>query len=318
MNDTISNYIKECSIVGYTQYSIIVKFPSSKYVASQIITSVAMCILTIPVILLNGTIVLTTLKSDHLRAKVSHFPVFILSTADLFVGLLTLTLFPYIHLSEIFGSLDCGLSFTFNAIAFVPWGLSLAALCALTFERYMGVMHPIPHRNYVTKRMFLIYICCVLLVTLILVPLAVASAIFYYIFCAIYAIIPLLLHTFCYTRIFCSMRKRLRRDNCGSNSDQLQTETNLPKHIKKRYSMKELKLAKSCALVVMTFFVFCIPGEFLNVYYLEKDRIVYRVVISWYATALGVNTIINSAIFFWTRPILRKEAFKVLKGICGN
>ncbi|CAB4005162.1 Hypothetical predicted protein, partial [Paramuricea clavata] len=58
--------------------------------------------------------------------------------------------------------------------------------------------------------------------------------------------------------------------------------------------------------------------EFLNIYYLEKDIIFYRVVIAWYATALGVNTILNSVIFFWTRPILRKEAFKVLKGIRGN
>ncbi len=36
---------------------------------------------------------------------------------------------------------------------------------------------------------------------------------------------------------------------------------------------------------------------------------------SWYTTALGVNAALNSVIFFWTRPALRKEAFKVLKNM---
>ena len=73
-----------------------------------------------------------------------------------------------------------------STIAFIPWGLSLASLCALTFERYMSVIHPITHRNHFTKRKFVIYVCCVVLVTFIIVPLATASATFYYIFCAIY------------------------------------------------------------------------------------------------------------------------------------
>ena len=316
-NTTHNRYFKECSIFGYA-HLIIVEFPSSKYVVSQVAACVVMCMLTIPVVLLNGITVLTMFKSHQLSGKVCHFPVFIQSMADLFVGLLTLPLFSYLYLSEVFGSLDCVLSFVFSTIAFVPWGLSLAALCALTFERYMGVMYPIAHRNYVTKRMFLIYICCVLLVTSVLVPLAVASAIFYYIFCVVYAIIPFLLHTFCYSRIFYSTRKRLRGDNFRATSDQLETNTKSTNRAGKQYSLKEIKLAKSCALVVVTFYVCCIPGEILNIYYLEKSMIIYRVVISWYAAALGINTIINSVIFFWTRPVLRKEAFKVLKGILGN
>ena len=241
--------------------------------------------------------------------------------ADLSVGLLTLPLFSYLYLSEVHGSLDCVISFVFSTIAFIPWGLSLAALCALTCERYMGVMHPITHLNHVTKKMFFVYACCVLLVTIVLVPLAVVSATFYYIFCGVYAIVPMLLHTYCYTRILFSTRKKLRANSCSTSSDDLEAADKVSQrnHVgKRRYSLKEIKLAKSCALVVLTFYVFCIPGEFLNIYYLEKSLIIYRVVITWYATALGVNTIINSVIFFWTRPVLRKEAFKVLKGIFGH
>ncbi|CAB4005161.1 Hypothetical predicted protein, partial [Paramuricea clavata] len=52
INNTTSNYIKECSIAGYT-HVVIVEFPSSEYVVNQVLTSVAMCILMIPVILLN-------------------------------------------------------------------------------------------------------------------------------------------------------------------------------------------------------------------------------------------------------------------------
>ena len=313
MNSTRPTYVKECSVVGHV-HLVITNYPSDKYVTNQIITSVAMCAITIPLIFLNGITVLTIWKNDLLRAKVCHFPVLILSMADLSVGLLTLPLFSYLNLSEVYGSLDCTLSFVFSTVAFIPWGLSLAALCALTFERYMSVIYPVTHLNYVTKKLFLTYICCVVLVTLILSPLAVASAIFYYIFCAIYAIIPMVLHTYCYTCIFFSVRKRLQD---SPNGNQTQANTNSSNRAGKKYSIKEAKLAKSCALVVVTFYVFCIPGEFLNIYYLEKDWIIYRVVISWYATALGVNTILNSIIFFWTRPVLRTEAFKVLKRIFG-
>jgi uncharacterized membrane protein YidH (DUF202 family) len=317
MNNTIPSDIEECSIVGHP-YFVILDYPSDGYVKSQVITSVAMCVLMIPIVLLNGITILTIWKNEQLKAKVCHFLVLILSVVDLSVGLLTLPLFSYLNLSEVYGSQDCRLNFVFSTLAFIPWGLSLAALCALTFERYMSVIYPIPHRNYVTKKMFLIYIGCVFLVTAILAPLSVAAAMFYYIFCAIYAIVPMLLHTYCYTHIFFAVRKRLQQDNCNQNSDQLQTEGNSSNGAGRKYSMKEIKLAKSCGLVVVTFYVFCIPGEFLNIYYLEKDLVTYRVVISWYAAALGVNTIINSVIFFWTRPVLRKEAFKTLKGIFGD
>ena len=313
MNDTIPYYIKVCSIVGHT-YPIVARFSSSKYDFNQLITSVVISILTIPVILLNGITVLTIWKSHQLRGKVCHFTVFIQSMADLSVGLLTLPLFSYLHLREVFGSPDCVLSFVFSTVAFIPWGLSLAALCALTFERYMGVLHPFAHLKYVTKKMFLQYIYCVILVTFIIVPLAVVSATFYYIFCAVYAIIPMLLHTYCYSRILYSTRKRLRLNNNNSTSNnRTEKQSN---RIKKGHSLKESKLAKSCAMVVVTFYISCIPGEFLNIYYLEKDIMIYRVTISWYVTALAVNTTLNSLIFFWKRAGLRKEAFKVLKGIC--
>ena len=317
MNDTIHSSIKECSIVGYA-YFVIVEFPSSKYVVSQVISSAATSVLTIPVILLNAITVLTILKSNHLKTKICHFPVLIQSMADLSVGLLTLPLFTYINLSEVFGSPDCLLSFIFSTIAFIPWGLSLAALCALTFERYMGVIYPIEHRLYLTKRKFIIYVCCVMVVTLTIVPLAVASTIFYYIFCAVYAIVPVLLHAYCYSRILYSARKRLHTNNSSKSTNNNKSERRFSDRIRELSSSKELKLAKSCALIVVTFYICCIPGEFLNIYYLEIDIIIYRVVISWYTVALGVNTILNSLIFFWTRPILRKEAFKTLKGLCRN
>ena len=311
-------YAKECSILGYSHF-IIVKFPSSGYEVSQVISCVMMCMLTIPVILLNGITVLTILKSQKLRKKICHFPVLIQSLADLSVGLLTLPLFSYLYLSEVYGSVDCVLSYVFTTLAFIPWGLSLAAFCALTFERYMSILHPVAHLNHVTKKMFLMYSGCVLLITSVLVPLAVVSAIFYYIFATVYAFVPMVLHTFCYTKILFSMRKRLRQDNCIStmNHSEASTESST-RVIKTRHSAKEMKLAKSCALIVFMFYVFCLPGELISNYYLERDKTINRVVMSWYSAALGVHTIFNSVIFFWTRPTLRQEAFKILKGIVGD
>ncbi|XP_028401207.1 adenosine receptor A3-like [Dendronephthya gigantea] len=296
MNNTLlAHYVKDCSILGYA-YLIIVDFPSSEYNHNQVVTSVMNCVLTIPVIALNGITVLTLWKNRFLLLKVSNIPVLIQSIADLAVGLLTLPLFAFLHLTEVFGRPDCALSFAFSSAAFIPWGLSLAALCALTLERYISVVHPIFHRNLLTKKTFFAYSFIASFVTLVIVPLAVASAIFYYIFCGVYAIVPVLLHAFCYIRILRSRRKLV--------------PANMTRNEKGK-SLKELKLTKSCALVVLTFYVCCIPGEILNLYYLS-NIIIYRVVISWYCVALGINTVLNSVIYFWTRPALRKEAIKVV------
>lgn len=300
MNNTLLvHYVKECSILSYA-YRIIVDFPSSKFIHTQVFTSVMNCFLTIPVIVLNGITVLTLWKNRPLMLKVSNLPILIQSIADLAFGLLTLPLFTFLHLSEVYGKPNCALSFVLSSVAFIPWGLSLAALCALTLERYMSVLHPIFHRSNLTKKAFVAYSCWVSLVTLIIVPLAVASATFYYIFCVLYAIVPVLLHAFCYIRILHSRRKLVPANNMNRNG--------------KGESLKEVKLAKSCALVVLTFYVCCIPGEILNLYYLTNVMI-YRVVISWYCVAFGINTILNSVIYFWTRPRLRKEAIKVVKNI---
>ncbi|XP_028401178.1 uncharacterized protein LOC114524237 [Dendronephthya gigantea] len=317
-NKSLNTGLEECSIAGYPYY-VIEEFPSNEYVISQVVSSVICAVLTIPVILLNGITVLTILKSKILGSKICHFPVLIQSMADLTVGFLTLPLFTFLHLSEVYGGVNCKLSFALSTIAFIPWGLSLASLCALTFERYMGVLHPIAHRIYLRKKTFVMYTVGVILVTFVIVPLAGVSVIFYYIFCGAYAIIPFFLHTFCYARILCSTRKRLRHPRYStSNSTSSDQSEQKPQtgRTARRYSLREVKLTKSCALVVGTFYICCIPGEFLNIYYLEKSLIIYRVVISWYVATLGVNTILNSIIFFWTRPILRKEAFKVLKSIC--
>jgi hypothetical protein len=42
------------------------------------------------------------------------------------------------------------------------------------------------------------------------------------------------------------------------------------------------------------------------------DFTVYR---NWSITSVILNSSINSVIFFWTKTLLRKEAFKILKSL---
>lgn len=303
MSNTTYDYVKICSSADSASF-IILQFPSREYVINQIVVCAANCVLVLPTILLNGISALTIRKSSQLRERVCYFLIFIQAMVDLAVGSVSLPLETFTRAREILGTANCVTNFALSTIALMPYGLVMATTCALTFERYMGILHPIIHRTHLTKKRFFIYICCCAVALLILVPLGVASKKAYKIIGVAVISIPLVFNAFVYTKIYLAGRKALHASD--------KTFTDLSKELaRKKHLLKELKLAKSCALVVFTFYMCFLHAPILNFIFVNAEPAKFRAAQSWAGTICALNSSLNSLIFFWRSPLLRKEALNV-------
>ena len=90
-------------------------------------------------------------------------------------------------------------------------------------------------------------------------------------------------------------------------------ENNGNQSLNKRVT-REIRHAKSCFLTVVCFVVVLLPYSLSNVIFTvgTSDHILYK---DWSVALVLSNSSINSVIFFWTKTLLRKEAFKTLKSL---
>ena len=194
--------------------------------------------------------------------------------------------------------------------------LSLLMLCGLSFERYMSVVYPLVHRAKVTKRRMFKFFCFANMLSFLIISsfaehsLSLPRVIF-----ATGGSMCLLFIVFVYTSIFLTARKRLNPGNRPGVA--IPTDESDTKY-KTRF-IKELKLAKSCFLVVCTFGVCFLPSTILaSSLFSHVERDTFLGVWSWAHFLSGLNSCFISIIFFWSKPMLRKEASKVLKKCCSS
>ncbi len=265
----------------------------------------------IPIVLLNGISILAILKCSKLQQKISGFLVLILSTVDFAVGFISLPLSTYIRASEIMElPNNCLVNFLSETIVHTMFGLSLAVVCVLTLERYTSIIHPVAHRTRITKRSILISILCIIMAMLLVSFLPLASLKFYRIFGTTMVMMTLAINTFAYIQIFLIARKKIPAVSCITDSSTQQTKF----HARKIQLIQELKLAKSCALVVLTSLLCFLPAPVVYLYY-KDDTVDKRIAYSWSITVAALNSCLNSVIFLWKRPLLREEALKLLKSV---
>ena len=291
--------------------------PSDKYVIIQASACVVYVLLSIPTVLLNAISIFTIQKCSQLKAKVCYFTILIQSAIDLTAGVISLPLqTAHILLKDVFhveNKVICWLNFT---ISYFLISLSVLTLCALSFDRYMGVVHPITHRNQVTKGRIAKYECCaglLILVVIFSMPESV-SDIIELMFMLAEALISLVFLVYAYTRIFITARNSLFSANRPGDAA---AQPDMSEMKRKRRFRRELKLAKCCFMVVCTFALCYLPLMVLlltiNVLNAETAEMLW----SWALCLSFLNCTLNSIIFFWSNAMLRKEAIKVLKKAVG-
>lgn len=315
MNNTTYEYVKFCYLADSASF-IILHFPSRRYIINQVVVCAANCVLVIPTVLLNGISILTITKSSQLKERICFFLILIQAMVDLAVGAVSLPLETFIRAREILGTASCNSNFALSSIALMPFGLALTTTCAFTFERYLGILHPIVHRTYLTRKKFLIYIFFSAIALLVLVPLGLASKKAYHIVGVAVITIPLVFNAFAYIKIFLAGRKSLHSNDTTGTFTDASKEPNVSEKSRKKQFLKELKLAKSCALVVFTFYMCFLQAPILNFIFVNDEPANFRVAQSWAATISALNSSLNSIIFFWQSPLLRTEAMKACISLC--
>ena len=309
-NNTGDPFIEMCCNYGEDgALFVVTQFPSRKYVLVQTVYCVVSGMLIIPTVLLNGISVLTIFKSSHLKEKLCYFLILVQSIFDVAVGLISVPANIALAVVELRGSASCVDVVVLQAIAFIPVGISLTALCLLTLERYLSILHPILHRSYVTKARMLTCACCIVVWVTVTGPLIrLIPGNFHTVVNAVIVLSFLAFNTFAYIRIYFAVKKMHFSNGIGDCSAE-QKSSNMEE---RRKSLRERNLAMSCGLVVLLCYFCYIPFSVCYLYF-GNDKINFRVAICWSGILIALNSSLNSLVFFWKRPLLRQEALSVFK-----
>ena len=132
--------------------------------------------------------------------------------------------------------------------------------------------------------------------------------------CAFLIIITL----FSYTKIaYTAVRSNVRRRRLQDGSTEESSPQTVAKNRKKILEyLKEFKMAKSCFLIVLCYFLCYLPSLIvLGVLRGEISNLTNFHAKPWCLICLTLNSCLNSVIFFWRSAPLRKETKNVLKEI---
>ena len=260
-------------------------------------------------IFLNLLSVVTIRKSSQLKNKLCYFVILVQSAVDFGVAVLSITSLNAFLAIPLLGIRNCvciGLLFLLQAL---PLALSTVTLSAMTAERYVGVLHPYSYQTSVTKRRISIYVAVA--ISLYLFDFAglifFSPTIFGYILSLVRGIFFLFM-VYAYTRIFFVVKKldrSARRLNDSEKKD----------HSRRRRFLREIKHAKSCFIVVICYGICSLPMTLTSIL-ARQGRIELGVYVFWFLTFLMLNSSVNSMLFFWTKTLLRAEAWKTLKSLC--
>ena len=309
MNNSEKNdvFLTTCK-VGKSSITFLSQFPSAKYESSRVAVLVINCMLLFSTISLNGLSVVAIRKSSQLRDKVCYFVILLQSIVDLGVGVVSIPLFFVYLILPFLNIEDCILStFALRATYLLP-GLSIVTLSAMAIERYIGVVHPYAYQTKVTEKRILTYLGCNGLAFISVVAYAFRDPNVLAIYARVVLSLFFVLIGFIYTRIYLVIRQLIRsekRPACESSESQI-----------KRQILRESRRARSCFLVVICFVVFLLPIVFIY-FTFTMGGVDHTVYFNWSVTLIISNSSVNSVIFFWTKTLLRKEAFKTLKSLCS-
>ena len=213
-------HVKLCHTSNF-ELKMIRSFPSRAYFASQVTILVLNIILSLSTIFLNFVTIATFRSSIQLQKKACHFLIFVQSCNDFGIGLVVSLLFSIVTAGELVGDANCDLFFAFYISFFTTAGFSVVILSAMNLERYASIVHPVYHRNKVTKKKLLIYIfsICALFIFVSLASVRLGEAVLAK-FVGYTFLLYFVSTIYLYTRIFLAGKAQLKRSEPRVNARQ--------------------------------------------------------------------------------------------------
>ena len=287
--------LRVCDFLGERVYPV--GIISKGHYINHIVICVINIILVTTTISLNITTIIAYWKSSQLRKATSYFLVMLLSVIDLTNGVFGHTSYVFMLIKRFFGVIrECemltALQFMSCCFAF----MSITTLFLLNIERYLNIVYPFQTRKRVTKTKILlvaIVFWCFAVVISIPCQMFARSISNYLIGISLFIIV--LGSIYSYSRIYLESRKAANITPGTRN---------------KARKRQDMKLAKSCAIVVGCTFLCLTP--FAIVVSFPTDYVMDYIAMDWASTIAFASSTLNSVIFFWRNPVLRKEAKKII------
>jgi hypothetical protein len=212
------------------------------------------------------------------------------------------------------GDANCTVSVLAILAVHLITGYSMITLSALNFERYFGIIHPLLHRTKLTKKKLLSFVIIACAVHTVTVPLFLTDRNIKRLKIAIFLLLFLITTAYVYIRIFLAAKKRSPLQNIPDATAGESKESTMKT---KKDKLREIKLAKSCCIIVFLFVFTFLPLSTVNIFLAKPlGAVKFRIVQACCVTIVMLNPTLNSVVFFWTRPLLRKEAKKIFGKIC--
>ena len=296
-------FIKHCVFLN-EEFQVITHFPEDKeeYLINHVMLCVVNSTLIFPTVFLNCISAMTILRNRQLKEKASYFLISIQSIVDATIGVLVLPSLVFIIASEIHGSPNCSAHFLVFKATYMFTALSALTLCAMTFERYLGIFRPLIHRTSLTNARLLLGICGGTLWPFLSLVGTIVYPRFYRVSSSIGITLFLSLNVYVYGKIWIFVKSSRRAISRGVNCLTQTSDIN-----ERRKIERETKLAKSCFLVILCCVICLLPISFNSVYQnleIFQNRVGYL----WSLTFLMFNSVLNSLIFFWRNPLLARSA----------
>lgn len=296
--------------MGYPSFpsrflNFIVDHTSPKILANHTVCCFITAFIAVLTIFLNSVSVLAFWKSIQLRRKITNFLIFVLSLNDLAVGLFAGPLYILLLAREmtLMRSSDDVNYINLASVLFFT-GMSFETPIVMSFERYLGIVHPLFHKTKVNKE----HLIKCLVVTWIVGGLQILLLFFSYgdFFVqlkTVEVIVCMILLPYMYVKIYLTVQ---RSRDIGLRVFQNRVCPEEAPHFKEKSLLQNLKLAKSCFLVIISSYVCFLPVCVVTI--IRSQSEVAYMATNWSQTILLLNSCSNSILFFWRNNCLCKEA----------
>ena len=289
-----------------------IRIPSNVHYINFLIGLIFNIFLTVSTIFLNSVTILAYAKSALLKSKKPYFLIMLLSVNDLLVGLFGNGSFVIFLVTLIIGYARCEINILFHYACFCSVAMSIMTLFGLNIERYLSILHPFYHRTKVTKPKLLKMIVglWILIVAPRLTSLALGK------FMNVMVTIVFALNAFStlyiYVAIYLTVRRRARMADTRDTGEQIAQVRETEGRINKKREQQNVKMAKSCAVIVGVVLTCNIPFTLYYTLPLSNMTLLFAI---WSTTIALIPSTLNSLIFFWNNSDLRKEALKLFKNL---
>jgi hypothetical protein len=313
MNNTATPEMNETDIKLICTDSLTASITSQLVVWNNLVFGLFNLFLTVSTIALNSATIIAYINSKLLKERMAYFMIMMLSVNDLFVGLISNSLYVALLLKEYSSRMtDCLLVEIQVYCLYFLSGCSFKTMVVMSWERYAAICHPLFHRTKVTRKRLT---KCLAFLWLLSLVIAIVSRRFPAFF--EFLIVPELigfsiLLVYFYSRIYLASSRSSK--NVLRNGGKQDSAVDTAKKDQQRRVSLNVRLAKSCSLAVITYVVCYLPSCIVtNRQFFSFEKDLQRAVNVWAVTLIFANSSINSLVFFWRSASLRNEVYVVFK-----